>query len=78
MLIRITAPHFTAGIDTATGQCAPIIKYMRGWYPAQIYDYCARKGWSLLTVAELNAEDLELRQSYLDPESFLDDPTKGD
>lgn len=43
MLIRITAPHFCAGI--MKGDAAPILRYMRGWTVKQIRDYCDKKGW---------------------------------
>lgn len=44
MLLRITAPHFVAGL--VVGElAAPIIAYMRDWHPAQVQRYCRRKGW---------------------------------
>lgn len=45
-MLRITAPHFVAGI-VQRGACAPIIKYMRGWTLREIQRYCERKGWSV-------------------------------
>lgn len=45
-MLRITAPHFCAGIVRGGG-CAPIIRYMRGWTLRQIREYCARKGWQV-------------------------------
>lgn len=46
MLLRITAPHFCAGIDVGPdGRCAPILHYMRRWPVARIRSYCASKGW---------------------------------
>jgi hypothetical protein len=45
MLIRITTPHFVAGLDTETRVCAPIIAYMRLWTIAGIRSYCEKKGW---------------------------------
>ena len=45
MLIRITAPHFVAGIDTDRDVAAPIIAYMRHWSLKRIYAYCRAKGW---------------------------------
>lgn len=59
MLIRITAPHFVAGVDTCKmstsvlgweedgydNDCAPIVKYMRHWKPYKIKLYCRSKGW---------------------------------
>jgi hypothetical protein len=52
MLIRITAPHFTAGMDTQTRECAPIIKYMKMWTIAGIRSYCEKKGWKFEIVKE--------------------------
>lgn len=46
MMLRISAPHFVAGIVRG-GDVAPIIKYMKGWTLPQIRAYCARKGWSV-------------------------------
>jgi hypothetical protein len=45
MLIRITAPHFCAGIDTERKLVAPIIRYMRDWSLTRIESYCRKKGW---------------------------------
>ena len=59
-LIRITAPHFVAGIETYSEsgrydgypnelveihRCAPIIKYMKSWTMGRIKHYCDRKHW---------------------------------
>ncbi len=46
MLLRITAPHFCAGIERG-GRCAPILRWMRGMTLAEIRRYCARKGWTV-------------------------------
>lgn len=46
MLLRIIAPHFTAGIELG-GLCAPIIRYMSTWNIHQIAQYCQKKGWEL-------------------------------
>ena len=46
MMLRISAPHFVAGIVRG-GPCAPILRYMRGWTLKQIKEYCARKGWGV-------------------------------
>lgn len=43
-MIRITAPHFCAGI--ADGRAAPILKYMKGWTVRRIREYCVQRGWS--------------------------------
>jgi len=59
-LIRITAPHFVAGVevryvggawlpledDHYDNRCAPIVKYMRDWSPARIRGYCKKMGWA--------------------------------
>lgn len=45
-MLRIVAPHFVAGIVRG-GQCAPIIKYMKGWTLDRIEEYCRRKGWAV-------------------------------
>jgi len=52
-LIRITAPHFVAGIvaDSVVTRAAPILGYMRGWDGRQVADYCKRKGWTWERVA---------------------------
>lgn len=59
LLLRITAPHFVAGIDTWSRwestpfgdvihhTCAPIIKYMDQWSIKRIDDYCQKKRWKL-------------------------------
>ena len=46
MMLRISAPHFVAGIVRG-GDVAPIIKYMKGWTLAQIRAYCERKRWDV-------------------------------
>lgn len=43
-MLRITAPHFVAGIVRG-GKVAPIISYMKGWTLRQIQEYCAKKKW---------------------------------
>jgi len=48
-LIRIEAPHFTAGATVERNIlviCAPIIKYMSGWTVNKAVNYCNQKGWS--------------------------------
>jgi hypothetical protein len=47
-VIRIEAPHFTAGVVLRDGivvRAAPIVSYMRGWSQARVRSYCERKGW---------------------------------
>lgn len=48
--LRITAPHFVAGI--ADGRAAPIVQYMKDWSPRQIKEYCDSKGWFLEQLQE--------------------------
>jgi hypothetical protein len=49
MTLRITAPHFVAGIVRG-GLCAPIIKYMRGWTLREIRSYCQKRGWTVEVI----------------------------
>ena len=47
-MIRITAPHFVAGIIYRKGKlniCAPIIYYMQNWPLSKIFWYCRKKKW---------------------------------
>ena len=44
--LRITAPHFVAGVSVGV-LAAPIIGYMRGWSEEKIREYCKRKGWQV-------------------------------
>lgn len=43
-LLRITAPHFCAGIIPGI-RSAPILSYMRSW--PLILHYCEEKGWQV-------------------------------
>lgn len=56
-LLGIDAPHFHAAIEVG-GRVAPIIAYMRrnNWSEEQIREYCAKKGWSCITLEEENDE----------------------
>lgn len=45
-LIRISAPHFVAGIELG-GRSADIIKYMKNWPLYKIKKYCLSKGWKI-------------------------------
>ncbi len=51
-LLRITAPHFVAGIEIG-GRCAPILAWMaqRKWNRRQIEAYCRGKGWTCEEVS---------------------------
>lgn len=44
MTVRITAPHFCAGVVVGE-RAAPIVQYMREWTLERIQSYCQRKGW---------------------------------
>jgi hypothetical protein len=44
-LLRITAPHFCAGLDLASGRTASILRYMHGWPLARVRAYCRARGW---------------------------------
>jgi hypothetical protein len=44
-MIRITAPHFVAGVDLVTQRSAPIVSFMRTWTWPRIMRYCQSKGW---------------------------------
>ena len=44
VLVRITAPHFCAGV-VVRERAAPIVKYMTGWSADRIRAYCHNKRW---------------------------------
>jgi hypothetical protein len=47
-MIRITAPHFVAGIVLHDGRAcrsASIVAYMLGWARERVEAYCRTKGW---------------------------------
>lgn len=50
-MIRITAPHFCAGVVLGRAELvvrgAPILGYMIGWSRAHVIGYAARKGWKV-------------------------------
>ena len=46
MMLRISAPHFVAGIVRG-GDVAPILRYMKGWTLTRIKAYCDAKGWTV-------------------------------
>ena len=55
-LLRITAPHFCAGV--VVGQrAAPIIGYMKRWDVDKISAYARRRGWTVEGVAEVPDTD---------------------
>lgn len=44
MMIRITAPHFCAGVLVGV-RAAPIVGYMRTWLVSDILQHCMFRGW---------------------------------
>jgi len=58
MLIRITSPHFCAGIDWP-GKYPPILRYMKGWDLDRIARYCAERNWKYQLLGEI--EDKQKR-----------------
>src|SRR4030095_13879271 len=59
-LAAIDAPHFFAGIvlwDDKVTEAADIVKYMRRWAREKVRDYCAKKGWKVRVVHELERND---------------------
>lgn len=53
-LVRVVAPHFVAGFETADGavrRAAPIIGYMVGWSDDRARRYIAGKGWRASIIA---------------------------
>jgi len=55
-LLRVTSPHFCAGVEAGTrwprsARAAPIIKYFKGWSESAIRAYCKRKGWKVEIVS---------------------------
>jgi hypothetical protein len=63
ILAQITSdakPRFTAGIvlwDDKVIEVAPIVKYMKKWSRAQVRDYCARRGWKISIVHQVERRD---------------------
>lgn len=59
MLLRISAPHFVAGVGVTDGKVdmtAPIVGYMHGWIVERVYTYCLKKGWTCEQVREWEPE----------------------
>lgn len=57
ILAAIDAPHFFAGIvlwDDKVVEAADIVKYMKRWNRDKVRAYCAKKGWKISVVHELN------------------------
>lgn len=50
-MIRITAPHFCAGLVLddlgVVTRAAPILRYMLGWRASRVVTYATRKGWQV-------------------------------
>ena len=56
-LVRITAPHFTAGIVVKADVVIvvpPILKYMRSWSSNRVRSYVRDRGWTATVVKEPN------------------------
>jgi hypothetical protein len=53
MLIRVSAPHFVAGVVVGS-HAAPIVQYMARWPMQKILAYCTSKGWNAEIVAEVS------------------------
>jgi hypothetical protein len=58
LLVRITAPHFCAGLRLCRdgNACAPILQYMRDWSLSRIRNYCRDMEWKL-EVVDLRGHD---------------------
>jgi len=52
LMLRITTPYFVAGIMPGVG-AAPIIKYMVDWTEEAVLEYCAKRGWKVDRVEEV-------------------------
>jgi len=66
MMVRIVAPHFTAGMVRG-GACAPILHYMRakGWTLRQIRAYCHdEQGWTMELIDDEKPEYVECRGGW--------------
>jgi hypothetical protein len=44
-MIRVTTPYFVAGIDFATREAAPILRWALRYNEAWFIAYCNRKHW---------------------------------
>lgn len=54
---QISAKHFVAGLIVKDGiviEAAPIISYMRKWKQSAVFDYCAKKGWKIVSCGMLH------------------------
>ena len=63
ILIRITAPHFCAGMlisSKVTRRYAPILHYMKDWSVEEIKKYCTKKNWK----CEISRYCLETEEYY--------------
>jgi len=60
-LVRITAGHFVAGIETdgMVRRAAPILRYMLGWQDARVELYCDARGWAMQEVVDVQAKKLD-------------------
>lgn len=51
MMLRITAPHFCAGLIIKE-RAAPIIRYMLCWNENRVRFYCSQKNWAVEEIEE--------------------------
>lgn len=59
MLVRVVAPHFTAGLVLENGRCtdaAPILRWAVGANREFLRAYFSRKGWRATVVPEVDTE----------------------
>lgn len=57
MLAEIDAPHFNCGIvlqNDRVVEAADIVKYMRRWSRDRVRVYCAKKGWRISVIWEMD------------------------
>jgi hypothetical protein len=57
MLAEIDAPHFNCGIVLQADrviEAADIVRYMRGWTRQRVREYCAKKGWRISVIWEMD------------------------
>ncbi|WP_063685488.1 hypothetical protein [Bradyrhizobium stylosanthis] len=62
ILAQIRGPNFTAGIvlfDDVVVEAAPIVRYMRRWSRDRVRDYCAKQGWQITVVHQMQREEVE-------------------
>lgn len=61
-LIRVTAPHFVAGVEFKNGRCvraAPILKWAKGMTFNELFAKCKEKKWIATVVSNGSSVNLE-------------------